>query len=399
MDSRFALVAYVSGKRVTLDTSKKNPQVPAGASKFYVRYTDGDGKRHDERLGDKFTYALAEVRRLEAARDYERKTGDKFPTTKPEVNTSDLGVAIQDWLKRKAVTPDIAKSTIEMYKYGVTKFQAFAKGRIKNVQDITAQDLFEFVADLKSEQGLGKRSAANCFRYVIIFLKAQGIHLGIPAKYYSDESPREPQEYKPRELKALLAAATPEERLLFDSFYWTGMRNKELANLTYGDINFELSTWRVRPKDSPTHTWRVKSKAGRRWIPVPPTHTKLIEERMIRLHRSEDDLVFPDELGRVHQYYLPILKELSKRAAVRGRVDIHKFRSSCATRWLREGVNVMEVRRRLGHGDLKSIQAYVAMVEEESKETMQQSDQSYREREKSFQTGTESVIPFRAAGD
>lgn len=397
MDSRFTLVAYVSGKRVTLDISKKNPQAPAGATRFYVRYTDESGKRHDEKLGDKFTYALAEVRRMEAARDYERKTGQKLPVEKtevPEVQTTDLSSAIRAWIEKKRIDPEIAKSTITLYAFGLAKFEEFAKDRIKNVNEVTADDLFLFAAKLK-EQGMSRRTILNYFRYTVIFLKAQGVHLGIPSKYYTDQEPRKPQEYKPYELKALFAAATPEEKLLFDSFYWTGMRNKEMANLTYRDIDFQHSTWEVQRKDTVGHVWRTKSKAGNRWMPVPPTHTRLIHERMIRLNRSEDDLVFPDEFGRVHNYYLKILKELSKRAGIKGRVDVHKFRSSCATRWLREGKNVYEVATWLGHSDLKSMKAYVAMVEKESKETMQQSDRSYRERERAF----EEPVPFRAAGD
>lgn len=398
MQAKFSLLGYVNGTYVTIDPKKRNVE---GATRFYARYTDENGKRHKEPLGGDFAHACAELVTMEAARDYELKTGKKLPgkeVQSTESKPTELTAAIRHWLEKKRIDPEMAKSTIALYTFGLAKFEEFAKGRIRNVSEITADDLFLFAAKLK-EQGMSRRTILNYFRYTVIFLKANGVHLGIASKYYTDQEPRKPQEYKPHELKALFAKAMPEEKLLFDSFYWTGMRNKEMANLTYGDIDFQHSTWEVQRKDKPNHAWRTKSKAGNRWIPVPPTHTKLIEERMIRLKKSEDDLVFPDEFGRVNNNYLPILKDLAKRAGLRGRVDIHKFRSTCATRWLREGRNIMQVATWLGHGDLKSMKAYAAMVEKESKETMQQTDKSYREREKMFQAADpESVIPFRATG-
>ena len=94
-------------------------------------------------------------------------------------------------------------------------------------------------------------------------------------------------------------------------------------------------------------------------------------------HHSPEDFVFPDEDGKVDHWNLSILKDLSKRAGLTGRVDIHKFRSTCATMWLRDGVDVLEVARRLGHGDLKTIRQYVEMVNLESQATMEQTTKTF----------------------
>jgi integrase len=380
MKAKFSLVAYVSGKRITLDTSKKNLQPPVGATKFYLRYTDENGKRHDDALGDDFAYAWAEIRTREARQEYEQKTGEKLPEKKTEVTPvkpkgTPVTVAIRDWLEQKRITPGIAQSTVNLYGFGLAKFEEFAKGRIANVEGITKEDLFRFATYLREERErkLGPRTVSNYFAYMIIFLKGLGIHLHIPVRQYGKPPKRKPQAYTQEQLDALFLVATAEESLLFKSYLFSGMRNKELAHLTYADINFKHSIWTVQPKDD----WRVKSKDSVRAVPVPPFHTKDIQERMILGHRSGDDLVFPNDHGKVHNWNLTILKKLSKRAGVVGRVDIHKFRSTCATMWLRDRVDVLEVARRLGHGDLKTVQQYIEMVNLESNETMEQTTKTF----------------------
>jgi integrase len=382
MKAKFSLLAYAQGKRITLDIAKKNLQPPEGTTKFYLRYTGEDGKRHDDPLGDNFAYALAEVRTREARQEYEQKTGEKLPVPEKKTESTPdkprgtaLKAAIQEWLERKRITPGIAPSTVKLYGFGLAQFEEFARGRIVNVQDITREDLFRFATHLREERKrkLSQRTVSNYFAYMIIFLKGVGIHLNIPVKQYGKPPKRKPQAYTREQLDALFLIATAEEGLLFKSYFYSGMRNKELAHLTYGDIDFKHSVWWVQPKDD----WRVKSEHSVRWIPVPPFHTKDIRERMLLGHRSESDFVFPNDQGKVHNWNLTILKKLSERAGIVGRVDLHKFRSTCATTWLRDGVDVLEVARRLGHGDLKSIQQYIEMVNVESKETMNQTTKTF----------------------
>jgi integrase len=375
---RYSLWAYVRGEgRVRVALNKKNSGAPQGATTYYLRYTE-NGKRHDESLGTDFAYAVAEARRRDGVQEYEKLTGEKFPEKKTEPGLqkskgTPLGVATQNWLEQKRITPGIAQSTIALYGFGLAKFERFAKGHIQNVQDVTREDLFRFAAHLREQEKLSRRTASNYFRYMIIFLKGVGIHLNIPVSQWGEPPKRKPQAYSQEQLDALFLVASEEESLIFKTFLFSGMRNKELANLTYADIDFKHSIWTIQPKDG----WSTKSDDSVRSVKLPEFHTKEIQERMTCQRRCEDDLVFPDERGRVQNYYLTILKKLSKRAGVRGRVDIHKFRSTCATMWLRDGVDVLEVARRLGHSDLKTVQQYIEMVNLESKETTEQTNKTF----------------------
>lgn len=409
MKAKFSLLAYMNGKRVTLDITKKNLQPPKDATRFYLRYTDENGKRHDDSLGTDFHRACAEVRTKQAAREYEEKTGKKFPDEPSEEAGEEgpaasgktlLRVKIEAWLdKFREKNERFHNNTWRSFRNIIYKFKDSC-GR-EFVEDILRDDVFKFARELDHDD-YATQTVASYFGVVMIFLKYAGIHLGIPTKERPDYDPRDVESYTPEQLDSLFLAATGEEALLFKSFLFTGMRNQEVGHLAYGDIDFKHSIWSVRSKRQ--LRWKAKSKAGVRRIPVPPFHTEDIHERMIRHERSGDDLVFPNLAGDVQHCYLDILKRLAKRADLAGRVDIHKFRSTCATMWLRAGVDIEEVRKRLGHSDYKMIQRYVEAWKLESESTREETTKTFERfdtirSEHDVQTETRRLIDVTEGND
>lgn len=376
MKAKFSLLAYVDGKRITIDIGRKNPEMPPGSTRFYLRYTDENGKRHDDTLGNNFAYAVAEVRRMDAAREYERKTGEKLPI--PEKKTEELNevevlgrtrlaAQIETWLKKYP-----RPSTFNNFRRALREFEKSC-GR-KFLDEVCREDLFEFARKMEG-RGLAPQTIHTAFCGVMTFLKQSGIRLGILTKDWPSFDPRDVESYTTDELDALFFTATAEESALFKSLLFTGMRNQELAHLTYADIDFKHSVWSVRSK--PKRNWKTKSKTGVRRIPVPPFHTTDIQERMVRLGRTAADLVFPNQRGDVHRHFIVVLHDLATKAKVAGRVDIHKFRSTCATMWLRAGVDMEEVRKRLGHSDYKMIQRYVEAWKLESETTREETTKTF----------------------
>lgn len=378
MRAKFSLLAYASGKRITVDLTKKNPQPPEGASKFYVRYMDVNGKRHNKPVGNSFAHAVAELRRMEAGHEYEKKTGHQLPEEPNEEPKEDpasrgkslLSAQIETWLARY-------KGRYNTWKLFHNTMRRFLKScDRKFLEDITPDDLFKFSAGLEADD-LAPQTVTTYFGVVMIFLKGVGVRLAIPTRDRPDYEPRDVERYTTEELDALFLPATEEESLLFKSFLYAGMRRMEMAHLTYADIDFKHSIWSVRAKLTPNRRFKPKSKAGSRRIPVPAFHTEDIHERMIRLGRAATDLVFPNRRGELHLYYIDILHKLAKRAGVQGRVDLHKFRSTCATIWLcnkEKPVDIEEVRKRLGHSNYKMIQRYIASWTLESTETREDTE-------------------------
>jgi len=78
--------------------------------------------------------------------------------------------------------------------------------------------------------------------------------------------------YRPDELKALFAAATPDEWLLFQFFLCTGAREQEVMYAEWNDIDFVDGLFTVRAKAD----WTPKDYEERE-IPLPDFRTSCSE--------------------------------------------------------------------------------------------------------------------------
>ena len=116
------------------------------------------------------------------------------------------------------------------------------------LEDLQRSDLLKFAAFLRDEKELHPRTCWNKFSNVMSFLKAQGIR-GIAKK---NDWPRyveeEPEVYEREDLDALFAACDGQERLWFEFFLMTGMREQEVMHCSWEDINLSRGTVTVRYK-------------------------------------------------------------------------------------------------------------------------------------------------------
>ena len=115
-----------------------------------------------------------------------------------------------------------------------------------HVEDIDRKDLLKFSAFLRDEKEQSPRSVYNKFENVMTFLKAQGIR-GLVGK---NDWPRfveeEPEVYEKEELDTLFAKCDAKERLWFEFFLMTGMREQEVMHCSWADINLSRGTVTVR---------------------------------------------------------------------------------------------------------------------------------------------------------
>ena len=248
------------------------------------------------------------------------------------------------------------------YKNSLNFFTDFATGRIRQVQDVQRSTMLAFKTYLKN-QDLSARSIYNNFLNVMVFFKWAGVKTGVRQGDWPNKPEREPEAYEESEVKALLTAANPEERLLLRAFLCSGLRSGEIANLTYGDIRFinsKDSIWTVRPKAG----WNPKTKNSARDVPVScGSLTSQIRERMEKQSKKKTDLIFPNGLGQPNHHMLRIVKRVALRAGLTSiRVDDHKFRSTTITLWLRDGIPPQDVMSWVGHGNLDTILRYAAKL-------------------------------------
>ncbi|HEX4039485.1 MAG TPA: tyrosine-type recombinase/integrase, partial [Acidobacteriaceae bacterium] len=124
--------------------------------------------------------------------------------------------------------------------------------------------------------------------------------------------------YEPEELKRFFVACEQDERLIFQTFLCSGFRSRELACLTWEDVNWKAGTLSVRPKLDFAFTPKSYEE---RSVPVP---TVLLESLRARWKKHQDSvLIFPTPAHPKRKNYggdkpdahlLELCKEIAHRA-------------------------------------------------------------------------------------
>jgi integrase/recombinase XerD len=191
------------------------------------------------------------------------------------------------------------------------------------------------------------------FKYPV-FLKAQGIRGLIGKNDWPRFVEEEPEIYEREELETLFAACDAEERLWYEFFLMTGMREQEVMHTYWSDVNLNHATVRVTHK--PDRAWTPKMYKERE-IPIPE---KLVKS--LKAWKAPSDktcgLVFPTSGCSVKMDFLDCLKAVAERAEFDAdNFWLHKFRATFATTLLQSGVDVRTVQA--WHSDLESTLRYL----------------------------------------
>ena len=231
------------------------------------------------------------------------------------------------------------------------------------MEELERKDLLKFCAYLRDEKEQSARTVNVKFGYLMIFLKAQGVR-GLAKKtdwpQYTEE---EPEIYEREELDALFAKCDEEERLWYEFFRMTGMREQETMHTYWTDLNLSACTVKVTHK--PDRNWTPKAYKERE-IPIP---WKLAADLKARKARSDKkcNLVFPTAGCKPKLDFLDCLKACAERADLdKERFWLHKFRATFATWSLWAGVDLRTVQMWLGHSDMESTMRYLKPSRDQS---------------------------------
>jgi integrase len=224
------------------------------------------------------------------------------------------------------------------------------------LEDLQRSDLLKFSAFLRDEKELHPRTVYNKFENVMSFLKAQGFR-GLVGK---NDWPRfveeEPEVYEREELDTLFAVCDQREKLWFEFFLMTGMREQEVMHCSWDDINLTRGTVTVRYK--PEYGFSPKNYRERE-IPIPARLGKELKALKARADKT-CGLVFPTSGCNPKQNFLDDLKACAERAKLKKQdFWLHKFRATFATWSLWAGVDLRTVQQWLGHSDMESTMRYL----------------------------------------
>jgi integrase len=348
--SRYCTVVLSANGRVRPDlvvVNGRQERHPEGA--YYLEWREGK-KRRRLSVGSDAQDALGRRQRKEA----ELNAQNNGVPILPENCNGQCSVAgaISQFLQETALTKK--PKTLAAYTTALNYFTESC--RKPYLHEIERHDLLRFSAFLRDVKAQAPRSCWNKFANVMTFLKANGI-VGLAKKgdwpRYTEE---EPEMYEHEVLDKLFKACTEEERLWFEFFLMTGMREQEVMYTYWSDVNFAASTVRVSHKQD--RNWTPKAYKERE-IPIP---TKLVKALKARRAKSDKTctLVFPTSGCNPKLDFLDCLKAIAERAKL-DKEDfwLHKFRATFATRCLWAGVDLRTVQQWLGHSDMESTMRYL----------------------------------------
>jgi integrase/recombinase XerD len=266
---------------------------------------------------------------------------------------------------------NLSTSTLENYGWwlGGTRLTAYRdEHELRAVADFTEEHLRAFETELV-EAGLTASSVDSFHRHAKNFIgwclrEGRGrdpMVLGVAGPRLEQ---KEPEVLSPEAEVAVrkVLKDQPRELVLFEVMLGTGLRLREVVNLTLDDVmeTAEGAYVRVRqgkgrkdravPLDTPKDRLSVRL---RQYIqkdrPVSATTRALfLSER--RARSGEPEPLTADAIKT-------IFKRISRQAGVH--VNPHQLRHTVATRALSAGVDVMALQRALGHTTLAMVSRYV----------------------------------------
>jgi integrase/recombinase XerD len=316
---------------------------------YYIDWYEGD-KRKRQSVGtdpaSAFAQKLNRETKLRAA-----SQGIALETEASAIAGRSLATSVAAFLEEIKLTKK--PKTFAAYSKTLAYFEeSCAKTYL---EEIDRKDMLKFAVFLR-QKGLAPRSCWNKFNVTMLFLKAQGIRGIVGKNDWPKYVEEEPEVYEKEDLEKLFAACTPDERLLFQFYQQTGLREQEVIYTTWPDVNFAKRTVTVRWK--PEYNWTPKAYKERE-IPIPQT---LADELKAAKAKVKDDcpLVF-HTAGCLPKFdALHILKAVARRAGQDvGNFYLHKFRATFATWSLWAGVDLRTVQQWLGHSDMESTLRYL----------------------------------------
>jgi integrase len=263
-----------------------------------------------------------------------------------------LAAAVTEYLEETTLTKK--PKTLAAYTKALAYFQESCPKLF--LEDIERKDLLKFCAFLRDEKDQAPRSCWNKFANVMSFLKANGIRGLVKKNDWPRYTEEEPEIYEQDELDKLFKACDAEERLWYEFFLMTGMREQEVMYTYWSDVNLAHATVRVSHKAD--RGWTPKAYKERE-IPIPAKLVKGLKAWKSKANKT-CNLVFPTAGCNPKLDFLDCLKVVAERAKLdQDNFWLHKFRATFATRCLWAGVDLRTVQQWLGHSDMESTMRYL----------------------------------------
>lgn len=230
----------------------------------------------------------------------------------------------------------------------------------RKLNTITTADLQDLV-----DRWMAERQAASTIRNSIkplqaIYRRARSRE-GLPVNPTHDlelpaPRPREVEIVAPEEAARLLAAAPAQDRALWATALYAGLRYGELRALRWGAVDLAGGTIRVRESWDPKEgSIAPKTKTSQRTTPMPGMlRDHLMDRRLSTPDSGADALVFGVDAKTPFQATV-VYRRADKawEKAGLGRLRLHQARHTYASFMIAAGVNAKALSAFMGHSSIK----------------------------------------------
>lgn len=158
------------------------------------------------------------------------------------------------------------------------------------------------------------------------------------------------------EMQRLVAATDPDWHAAMGVLAYGGLRIGELLGLQWGDVELDQGRILVRRQlCNVTREFRdPKTKAGKRFVELPPVAVKELRAWKLRCPKGELNLCFPNAKGGAADHYnfgSRVFHPALRRAGLR-RIRVHDLRHGAASMMIAAGCDIAAVSRQLGHANV-----------------------------------------------
>ena len=358
-----------------------------GRQTWYVQWRS-DGRKVKRRVGLVRTAAVrgdgtftrpqaeAEVRTLMAAHaEAAARAADLRPDA-PGRTFDELADAYLDYLKmigRKNSTIGDVRGHLRHWLrpyFAATPVEAIERDQVKALVLLMLDG--ERPSGIDRDKPLTPKSIQNVIGNLSAMLRwaeREGWRLGNPAEGLDLPAPRSSDEIRwlePDEVRLLAAHAHDSpyqhlDRALYVVAAMTGLRQGELVELRWRDIDWTAGAIRVRRSFSRNELGTPKSRRSVRSVPMADDVAAVLEELSRQVPDGADDLVFPSPLTGGHLAAAQMLRRMRRALRAAGLDERHVFhdlRHTFGTQMAAQGVPMRVLQEWMGHRDIATTQRY-----------------------------------------
>lgn len=326
---------------------------------WYVRYNK-NGK--DERIKVSNHKKTAERIRAELQIKFDKEEFEVEPDL-VEISLNDLAKEFLNTKKNRVGATTLTR--YNQYLYSFTNFiqqnfsAKFYAHMLKEIHvDECIQSLFS-----KGNSSKTANETLSLIKGMFKYAKEHHNVLENPAKNLRNfpDAPVKAVEYFSKEEMELILKNSPEHwRDVFEFFYLTGLRDGELVNLTWSDVNLQTKQIAIESKSH----WKTKTKNVRH-IPLNDKAVKILQR--CKKHDNHDFVFTPIKDSKISKGYArKVLIKVLTKLGLTG--HIHKLRHTFASHLVMSSVSIYDVSQLLGHTDIKMTKKYAHLAPDYLKE-------------------------------